>query len=775
MEPVQPAPGPAAEEQELAFGGTIDRVIYQNAENGYAVLCVVPDAKYAGRGGFPKDKLTCTGTLPSPQGGMKIAFTGRWVETRKFGRQFAFTSYEEQIPTSEAGLVAYLSSGLVKGVGADLARRIVKAFGKDTARVLDTEPDSLLKVKGVGKKNIEMIKESWAEHRSMSDLMQALQPYGISPAYGLRIFAEYGQQSLEVVRANPYRLAMDIRGIGFVIADKIAMKLGVERDAPLRVQAGCLYVLQQASESGDVYMPQSRLLDQARKTLGVGEEAILDALRKLEADDRVCIEELGSSPSGEPATGFEDDAEDDAEDGGESGAPCAEKAVYLKMYYTCECKTGFYLARLMRMPMSVAFTDRVDQVAKAVNRQPIRLSPEQVGAVNLASRSKVMVLTGGPGTGKTTIIKAIISLFLSATSRKRIFLAAPTGRAAKRMSEATDMKAKTLHRLLEYNPQTHGFSRNEDTPLECDLLIVDEASMMDIVIFYYLLKAVPPGACVIFVGDIFQLPSVGPGAVLQDIIDSKALPVAMLSQISRQSDASDIALMAHQIKEGQLPRLQNPRDGKTDFYFMRQDEPEAASQLIVDLVKRRLPAHYGWDPLADIQVLTPMHQGIVGAENLNRLLQEALNPNGLEMARGERRFRVGDKVMQTRNNYDLDVFNGDIGIVVQARVDVKELVVDFDGEEKTYQAADLDELVPAYAISIHKSQGSEYPCVVIPIMTTNFVMLRRNLLYTGITRGKKLVVIVGQPRAMEIAVARNETSARCTRLAERLSGCAPCG
>ena len=775
MEPVQPAPGPAAEEQELAFGGTIDRVIYQNAENGYAVLCVVPDAKYAGRGGFPKDKLTCTGTLPSPQGGMKIAFTGRWVETRKFGRQFAFTSYEEQIPTSEAGLVAYLSSGLVKGVGADLARRIVKAFGKDTVRVLDTEPDSLLKVKGVGKKNIEMIKESWAEHRSMSDLMQALQPYGISPAYGLRIFAEYGQQSLEVVRANPYRLAMDIRGIGFVIADKIAMKLGVERDAPLRVQAGCLYVLQQASESGDVYMPQSRLLEQARKTLGVGEEAILDALRKLEADDRVCIEELGSSPSGEPATGFEDDAEDDAEDGGESGAPCAEKAVYLKMYYTCECKTGFYLARLMRMPMSVAFTDRVDQVAKAVNRQPIRLSPEQVGAVNLASRSKVMVLTGGPGTGKTTIIKAIISLFLSATSRKRIFLAAPTGRAAKRMSEATDMKAKTLHRLLEYNPQTHGFSRNEDTPLECDLLIVDEASMMDIVIFYYLLKAVPPGACVIFVGDIFQLPSVGPGAVLQDIIDSKALPVAMLSQIFRQSDASDIALMAHQIKEGQLPRLQNPRDGKTDFYFMRQDEPEAASQLIVDLVKRRLPAHYGWDPLADIQVLTPMHQGIVGAENLNRLLQEALNPNGLEMARGERRFRVGDKVMQTRNNYDLDVFNGDIGIVVQARVDVKELVVDFDGEEKTYQAADLDELVPAYAISIHKSQGSEYPCVVIPIMTTNFVMLRRNLLYTGITRGKKLVVIVGQPRAMEIAVARNETSARCTRLAERLSGCAPCG
>ena len=428
-----------------------------------------------------------------------------------------------------------------------------------------------------------------------------------------------------------------------------------------------------------------------------------------------------------------------------------------------------------RMPMSVAFTDRVDQVAKAVNRQPIRLSPEQVGAVNLASRSKVMVLTGGPGTGKTTIIKAIISLFLSATSRKRIFLAAPTGRAAKRMSEATDMKAKTLHRLLEYNPQTHGFSRNEDTPLECDLLIVDEASMMDIVIFYYLLKAVPPGARVIFVGDIFQLPSVGPGAVLQDIIDSKALPVAMLSQIFRQSDASDIALMAHQIKEGQLPRLQNPRDGKTDFYFMRQDEPEAASQLIVDLVKRRLPAHYGWDPLADIQVLTPMHQGIVGAENLNRLLQEALNPNGLEMARGERRFRVGDKVMQTRNNYDLDVFNGDIGIVVQARVDVKELVVDFDGEEKTYQAADLDELVPAYAISIHKSQGSEYPCVVIPIMTTNFVMLRRNLLYTGITRGKKLVVIVGQPRAMEIAVARNETSARCTRLAERLSGCAPCG
>jgi exodeoxyribonuclease V alpha subunit len=773
MDALQPAPGLPAEDQELTFGGTIDRVIYQNAENGYAVLCVVPDAKHAGRGGFPKDKLTCTGTLPNPQGGMKIAFTGRWVETRKFGRQFAFTGYEEQIPTSEAGLIAYLSSGLIKGVGADLAKRIVKAFGQDTVRVLDTQPDSLLKVKGIGKKNIEMIKESWTEHRCMSDLMQALQPYGISPAYGLRIFAEYGPESLEVVRANPYRLAMDIRGIGFVIADKIAMKLGVEGDAPLRVQAGCLYVLQQASESGDVYMPQSRLIEQAKKTLGVGAEAILDALRQLAEEERVCIEDLGCAcPAQEEGDGDSDDAEDGD---GEHAAPATEKAVYLKIYYTCECKTGFYLARLMRMPMSVAFTDRVDQVAKAVNRQPFRLSPEQVGAVALASRSKVMVLTGGPGTGKTTIIKAIISLFLSATSRKRIFLAAPTGRAAKRMSEATDMKAKTLHRLLEYNPQTHGFSRNEDTPLECDLLIVDEASMMDIVIFYYLLKAVPSGACVIFVGDIFQLPSVGPGAVLQDIIDSKALPVAMLSQIFRQTDASDIALMAHQIKEGQLPRLQNPRDGKTDFYFMRQDEPEDASRLIVDLVKRRLPAHYGWDPLADIQVLTPMHQGIVGAENLNRLLQEALNPNGLEIARGERRFRVGDKVMQTRNNYDKDVFNGDIGIVVQARVDVKELVVDFDGEEKTYMAAELDELVPAYAISIHKSQGSEYPCVVIPIMTTNFVMLKRNLLYTGITRGKKLVVVVGQPRAVEIAVARNETSARCTRLAERLSGCAPCG
>ncbi len=773
MEPVQPAGNPPAEAPELEFAGTIDRVIYQNAENGYVVLSVVPDVKYAGRGGFPKSRLTCTGTMPGPQGGMKISFTGSWVETRKFGRQFAFSHYEEQIPTSEAGLIAYLSSGLIKGVGADLARRIVKAYGQDTVRVLDTEPDSLLKVKGIGPKNLEMIKESWTEHRCMSDLMQALQPYGISPAYGLRIFAEYGQDSLEVVRGNPYRLAMDIRGIGFVIADKIASKLGIEREHPLRVQAGCLYVLQQASESGDVYMPRTRLLEQAQKTLGVGADAILEALERLSGEQRVCIEDLacGADPGAEET----DDADGDGKEGEDGSVGAVEKAVYLKIYYTCECRTGFYLARLMRLPMSVAFTDRAAQVEKAVSGQPIRLSSEQAAAVDLASRSKVMVLTGGPGTGKTTIIKPIISLFLSATDARRIFLAAPTGRAAKRMSESTGMEAKTLHRLLEYSSMTRGFSRNEDTPLECDLLIVDEASMMDIVIFYYLLKAVPPGACVIFVGDIFQLPSVGPGAVLQDIIASGALPVAMLNQIFRQSDTSDIALMAHQIKEGQLPRLQNPRDRQSDFYFMRQDEPEAASQLIVDLVKRRLPGHYGWDPLADIQVLTPMHQGIVGAENLNRLLQEALNPNGFEIARGERRFRVGDKVMQTRNNYEKEVFNGDIGLVVQAHADDKSLIVDFDGEEKAYLAAELDELVPAYAISIHKSQGSEYPCVVIPIMTTNFVMLRRNLLYTGITRGKKLVVVVGQPRAVEIAVSRNETSARCTRLAERLSGCAPCG
>lgn len=736
-------------EKALIFGGTVERIIFHNADNGYTILRVKPDAKNAGRAGIPTDSLTCVGTMLSPQAGMKLDFTGHWVLNSRYGRQFSFTNAQEKIPTSEAGLIAYLSSGLIKGVGPDLAQRIVDRFGASTVDVLDKDTKKLLEVSGIGQKSLEKIAKSWTEHRNMRELMLALQPFGISPAYAVRIFNEYGSSSLHTVRENPYRLAMDIRGIGFITADSIAFKMGIEKQDPLRLQAGLLYILQTASENGDVYLPESQLVDRASHQLDVQSNALSKAVTALENDQRIVVEEM-------PEKTKKIDVKNEK-----------ARAVYLSTYYTCEAKTAFYLQRLKQMPRNVIFQNRHEEVEEVISKQPFKLAQAQSEAIRLASSSKVMILTGGPGTGKTTIIKAIITLFEKETHR--ILLAAPTGRAAKRMSEATQHEAKTLHRLLEYNPQQMEFARNEDTPLACDLLIVDEASMMDILLFYHLLKAVPMGAVVIFVGDIYQLPSVGPGSVLSDIIASKFLPVAELNEIFRQSISSDIIVNAHLINKGEMPSLLPPKNRDTDFYFMNTGTPEEAAKLIVDLVSRRLPKHYAFNPFLDIQVLTPMHKGAVGSANMNQLLQAALNPNGLELKRGDKIFRQGDKVMQIKNNYEKDIFNGDIGQIEFVDKIKKSLSVRFDDELIEYDSGSLDELVPAYAISIHKSQGSEYPAVIIPLMLQHFIMLQRNLVYTGITRGKKLVVLVGDPKALALAVHNNNTKLRFTRLAWRLS------
>lgn len=745
--PQEVLPGVGREEipAELSFGGTVDRVIFHNADNGFSVLSVSPDASDAGRRGIPRQKFTCVGLCPNVQGGMKLKFFGQWTENSKYGRQFRFSRTEEDIPTSENSLISYLSSGLIKGVGPDLAARIVAAFGQDTVNILDNEPEKLRKVKGVGPKKYEGIVESWKEHRSLSDLMQLLQPLGISPAYGIRIFRAYGSDSVAVVRENPYRLAMDIKGIGFLTADRLAERLGtIAKDSELRMQAGVLYTLQMASENGDVFLPGSVLRKRAAEQLGADEDAVAGAIDSLVLDNRVVVEEMF----------------------GEDGEKSGDSAVYLSSFHTYESKTAFYLERIKQVPATVCFKNIEGQIAEALKELPYRLSDEQVAAVHMAAESKIMVLTGGPGTGKTTIIRAILSLYRQVT--QRILLAAPTGRAAKRMSESTGMEAKTLHRLLEFNPVEGEFCRNEDQPLGCDLLIVDEASMMDVMIFYFLLKAVPSGCVVIFVGDIFQLPSVGPGSVLSDIIESGTVPVAQLSFIFRQGHGSDISENAHLINNGQVPCLANPVDRKTDFYFMGADDPDTAADLIVQLVSRRLPEHYGLNPFTDIQVLTPMHKGSTGSDSLNEMLQAALNPNGLEIRKGERRFRLGDKVMQIRNNYDKDVFNGDIGRIDSLNPSEKTLQVKYDDMTVSYDFSDLEELVPAYAISIHKSQGSEYPCVVLPLLTSHYIMLKRNLLYTAITRGRKLVVIVGQRKAVEIAVKVTETHNRYTQLAWRL-------
>ena len=577
----------------------------------------------------------------------------------------------------------------------------------------------------------------------MRDLLLFLQPHGITPAYAVRIYRAYGAEALAIVRENPYRLAMDIHGIGFVTADAAASKLGFEHDNPLRVQAGTLYVLQKATDDGNVYLPQAELTEAVCAQIGVDEGLVEDALAALEADERIVREEL------------------DMPD-----AP-GEIGVYMRRYHHCESKTAFYIQRLLRSPKSVRFEKPDALVDKVVGELNISLAAEQLEAVRTAARSKMMVLTGGPGTGKTTIINAIIKLF--GEVRARILLAAPTGRAAKRMSETSGRESRTIHRLLEYSPKEDGFARNEDNPLACGLLVVDEASMMDTLLFYHLLKAVPLGATLVLVGDVHQLPSVGPGNVLADIIRSGVVPVVELTEIFRQSAESEIICNAHLINRGEIPSLESSKDRLSDFYFIHQNDAEKAAELIVDLVRNHIPRRFNLDPVDDIQVLTPMHKGAVGAGRMNACLQEALNPHGIEVRRGDRCFRLHDKVMQIRNNYDKDVFNGDMGRISFMDVRERTLSITFDERVVPYEFDELDEIAPAYAISIHKSQGSEYPAVVIPVMMQHYVLLQRNLIYTGVTRGKKLVILVGESRALHMAVKNNKTRKRFTRLAQRLA------
>lgn len=715
--------------------GVVQHVVFHNEQNGYTILKMVPEDS---RGKL--DPVACVGYFPNPRKGSRLQVEGEYVNS-KYGRQLKCSHMEEILPATIEDIRLYLSSGVIKCVGPDLARRIVDKFGEDTIRLLDEEPERLREVRGIGPKNLEKIIEAWNGQRSMRDLMLFLQPYGVSAAYAMRIFRSYGAESLHVVRENPFRLAMDIRGVGFATADAIAAKLGFAADHPLRVQAALLYVLQKSCDDGNVFLPEVDAVELTCAQAGTQPEQARSAIAALERDQRIEREQL--------ATG---------KNGGLVG-------IYLSRLHHCESKTAFYLQRILRSPKSAAFKDVQESVAKALATMSIQLAPQQMKAVETSAHAKVLVITGGPGTGKTTIIKAVIKVFEQ--TKARILLAAPTGRAAKRMAEACGRDARTIHRMLEYSPREDCFARNEDHPLECGLLVVDEASMMDTMLFYYLLKALPLGATLVLVGDVHQLPSVGPGNVLGDIIQSKAAPVVELNEIFRQSAKSDIICNAHLINNGQMP-LMAGKDKASDFYFIARNDPEEAADLIVDLVKNHVPRRFGYDPINEIQLLTPMHKGAVGAERMNGRLQDALNPHGLEVRRGSRSFRLHDKVMQVRNNYDKDIFNGDIGRITHMNINEKTLSVDFDGVVMPYTFEELDELVPAYAISIHKSQGSEYPAVIIPVMMQHYVLLQRNLIYTGVTRGKKLVILVGEYRALQMAVSNNKTGKRNTWLAQRL-------
>jgi len=600
-------------------------------------------------------------------------------------------------------------------------------------------------VECIGKKRIAMIQNAWDEQKEIRDVMLFLQSHGVSSGYATKIFKQYKNRSIAVVTENPYRLAMDIFGIGFVIADSIAEKLGFPKDSPLRVEAGILYVLHQLSDEGHVFYPYEHLVQKSRETLGVERDAIVEALGGLAINKKIVLEDLNES-----IDEFKEN----------------NKGVYLAKFHLCETSIATRLKTLSIAPKSIRSVNVENALEWVQERLDIRLAENQAKAIRCALENKIMVITGGPGTGKTTIINAIIKIF--SKLKVKTLLAAPTGRAAKRMSEATGYEAKTIHRLLEYSFVKGGFQKNEEKPLSCDLLILDEVSMIDTILMHHLTKAIPTFATVILVGDVNQLPSVGAGNVLNDIIASGVTPVVELKEIFRQARESRIIVNAHQINNGILPTFEDDVPGN-DFFFIQQEDPEKVLEIILELTKERIPKRFGLDPVDDIQVLTPMHKGVVGAENLNMELQKSLNPAQVEIIRGSRNFRVNDKVMQIRNNYDKEVFNGDIGRIVGIRPDENEITVLFDGRNVIYEFYELDELVLAYAVSVHKSQGSEYPAVVIPVLTQHYILLQRNLIYTAITRGRNLVVMVGTRKALAMGVNNDKTQKRFTHLRYRMS------
>ena len=699
----------------------VERITYQNPENGYSVLKVMVK-------GY-NDLVTLVGNLLEVPVGSVLLCRGEWKVDKRYGSQFVAATWEETMPATVYGIEKYLGSGLVKGIGPRFARAIVQRFGTETIDIIETEIERLYEVPNIGRKRVAKIRESWEKQKDIKNVMLFLQGYGVSTAYAAKIYREYGKESIDKVRENPYRLADDIWGIGFKTADGIAAKMGYGKEDPRRCRSGILYTLGQLSDEGHVYAGEEQLVKTAGQLLEAGETAIRDTLAgMLQAEDLILDKD----------------------------------AIYLPPFYHAECGTSRRLRDLAQSTGRSLFDGLFDP-SSLTAETGIEYDEVQLAAIRQAVTSKVMVLTGGPGTGKTTTTQGIIAALKKAGLR--VLLAAPTGRAAKRMSEATGMEAKTIHRLLEYNPQD-GYKRNDENPLEGDALIVDECSMIDILLMNNLLKAVPVGMRLVFVGDIDQLPSVGAGNVLRDIIDSQRIPVVRLVRIFRQAQKSRIVMNAHTINQGRFPDTSNGRD--TDFFFMREDDPERAAETIVRLVKERLPRAYRESP-DRIQVLTPMQRGVVGAANLNLLLQQALNPSGPSLNRGGYTYRQGDRVMQQRNNYDKDVFNGDLGYIREVDTEERTLKVDFDGKWAEYDVTELDELTLAYATTIHKAQGSEYPIVVMPVLMTHFVMLQRNLIYTGITRAKKICVLIGAMKALAYAVRDMSVLKRNTSLRERLN------
>jgi exodeoxyribonuclease V alpha subunit len=720
--------GTAPETEVLA--GLVERVTFHSTESGFCVLRV----KARGH----RELVTTTGHAAMISAGEWVTASGEWINDRTYGLQFRARFLKTSAPTSLDGIEKYLGSGMIRGIGPVYAKRMVKMFGKDVFDLIEAEPARLREVEGIGPKRADKITSAWADQKVISEIMVFLHSHAVGTARAVRIFKTYGVDSVQVMSENPYRLARDIRGIGFRTADLIAEKLGIEKTAMIRVRAGISYALTEAMGNGHCGLPREELIPLAIKLLEVPDDLIHTAIALEMSEGTVTVDTVGDMP-----------------------------CVFLSGLYHAEKGVADRLQNLIAGPLPWPDIDADKAIPWIEKKTELTLGETQAEAIQLALRSKVMVITGGPGVGKTTIVNSILQIL--AAKAVKLLLCAPTGRAAKRMKEATGMEAKTIHRMLEIDPKSFGFKRNEESPLDCDLLVIDESSMVDVSLMHALLKAVPDHAALLIVGDIDQLPSVGPGQVLADVIGSGAIPVVRLTEVFRQAAQSKIITSAHRINQGQLPDLTKP-DGERDFYFVPAEDPDQAVTRILDMVKNRIPKRFGLDPIRDIQVLCPMNRGGVGARSLNIELQATLNPSGdNKVERFGSTFAPGDKVMQIENDYDKEVYNGDIGYVEGVDLNEGELTASFDGRTVTYLFGELDTLVLAYAATIHKSQGSEYPAVVIPVLTQHYAMLQRNLLYTGITRGKRLVVIIGQRKAVAIAVKNVSGRRRWSKLGEWLA------
>lgn len=711
-------------------------IVFHNPDNDYVVARV----KAAGEPG----QTTVVGNMPHLMPGEQVRLEGQWREHPKFGRQFHVTTHSRELPASINGIRRYLASGRIKGIGPVMAERLVQFFGKDVLDVLDNTPDRLLEVEGLGPKTLEGIKTSWDEQREIRNVMLFLQSHEVPPTYAGRIFARYGNQAVEKLRENPYELAYEIRGIGFKTADNMALKLGFTEDSPERLEAGLVYTLFQYAEQGHMFYPGDELVHKVSETLGVGDTGKVDAaLARLEERKRVVVEDLPEQ--------------------------AVLRAVFLRHFHNWEAEIASRLMALVSHPAPVN-EHKLESALPTLEQQlGVALSQEQREAVFEACVNKTFILTGGPGTGKTTITQAVVQ-GLGKLGYK-VKLAAPTGRAAKRLSEATGASASTIHRMLGFSPDG-AFAYNEEKKLKADALIVDEASMLDCQLCVHLLRALPLTCRLILVGDVHQLPSVGAGNILEDFLQSRAVPCKHLTHIFRQAQESLIVVNAHRFNQGLFPTASAKKPPEADFFWVEQDEPSRVQEIITQLVCERIPAIYGLDPLRDVQVLSPMHKGEVGTQQLNAVLQDTLNAEGVSLSRGNQVFRQGDRVLQTRNNYEKDVFNGDLGWITGIQTAEQTMQVDFEGRDLSYEQGELDELTLAYAVSVHKSQGSEYPAVILPIVTQHYMLLQRNLIYTALTRAKSLAVLVGNSKALGIALNRKRGAERYTHLTYRLQAMA---